>query len=125
MIAESYVSFDTAKLLKEVEFNVPCEKWYGESGVFMSGNYKECKCPTQALAARWLREVYGLHVMISPYYDCSVDAEGEIVDKQMHWGYIILYAATGNLAEDNDERFDNYEQALEAGLQKVIKLIKK
>ena len=24
-----------------------------------------------------------------------------------------------------DERFDNYEQALEAGLQKVIKLIKK
>lgn len=38
---------------------------------------------------------------------------------------MILYAATGNLAEDNDERFDNYEQALEAGLQKVIKLIKK
>ena len=63
--------------------------------------------------------------MISPYYDCSVDAEGEIVNKRMYWGYMILYAETGNLAEDNDERFDNYEQALEAGLRGVVKLIKK
>ena len=91
----------------------------------MSGNYKECKCPTQALAARWLREVHGIHVMIHPYYDCSVNADGEIVDKRMYWGYMTLYAETGNLAEDNDERFDNYEQALEAGLRGVVKLIKK
>ena len=145
MIEESYVSFDTAKLLKEAGFDLSCRGVYvtDRTGYYEFREYDnkqttddlcwntedgfqyEYLAPTQALAARWLREVYGLHVMISPYYDCSVDAEGEIVDKQMHWGYMILYAATGNLAEDNDERFDNYEQALEAGLQKVIKLIKK
>lgn len=118
MIEESYVSFDTAKMLKEVEFEAEC-------GFIVDDDGRKLYRPTQALAARWLREVYGLHVMINPYYDCSVDADGEIVDKRMYWGYMILYATTGNLAEDNDERFDNYEQALEAGLRKVIKLIKK
>lgn len=38
---------------------------------------------------------------------------------------MILYAATDSLAEVNDERFDNYEEALEAGLRKAIELIKK
>ena len=138
MIEESYVSFDTARMLKEAGFDVPCRDFFtieGDGNVVITearscrehNSFEGCfiSCPTQALAARWLREVYGLHVMISPYYDCSVDAEGEIVDKQMHWGYMILYAETGNLAEDNDERFNNYEQALEAGLQETLKLIKK
>lgn len=135
MIEEQFVSFETAKLLKEAGFDVPTSTHYSNSGeVWQSSapedynddkSCKACSRPTQALAAKWLCEVYGLHVMITPYYDCSVDADGEIVDKRMYWGYMILYAATGNLAEDNDERFDNYEQALEAGLRKVIKLIKK
>lgn len=133
MIEEQFVSFDTARLLKEAGFDVPCTSQYTEGMVVWNVEYPYnfnqddfgYSRPTQALVARWLREVYGLHVMINPYYDCSVDADGEIVDKRMYWGYMILYAATGNLAEDNDERFDNYEQALEVGLQEVIKLIKK
>lgn len=135
MNKEDYVSFEVAKLLKEAGFDVPTSTHYSNRGdVWQSSapedynddkSCKACSRPTQALAARWLREVYGIHVMINPYYDCSVDADGEIVDKRMYWGYMIIYAATGNLAEDNDERFDNYEQALEAGLRKVIKLIKK
>lgn len=145
MIEESYVSFDTAKMLKEAGFNVPCRGVYvtDRTGYYEFREYDnkqttddlcwdtedgfqyEYLAPTQALVARWLREVYGLHVMINPYYDCSVDADGEIVGKRMYWGYMILYAATGNLAEYNDERFDNYEQAFEAGLRRVIKLIKK
>ena len=145
MIEESYVSFDTAKMLKEAGVNVPCRGVYvtDRTGYYEFREYDnkqtaddlcrdtedgfqyEYLAPTQALAAKWLREVYGIHVMIHPYYDCSVDADGEIVDKRMYWGYMILYAETGNLAEDNDERFDNYEQALEAGLRGVVKLIKK
>lgn len=145
MIEEQFVSFDTAKLLKEAGFDVPCRGVYvtDRTGYYEFREYDnkqtaddlcwntedgfqyEYLAPTQALAAKWLREVYGIHVMIHPYYDCSVDADGEIVDKQMYWGYMILYAETGNLAEDNDERFDNYEQALEAGLRGVVKLIKK
>ena len=145
MIEECYVRFNTARMLKEIGLDVPCRGVYliDRTGYYEFREYDnkqtaddllwntedgfqyEYLAPTQALAAKWLREVYGIHVMIHPYYDCSVDADGEIVDKQMYWGYMILYAETGNLAEDNDERFDNYEQDLEAGLRGVVKLIKK
>lgn len=115
MIEESFVSFDTAKLLKEVGFNVPCEKWYGESGFFMSGNYKECKCPTQALAARWLRDVHGIHIFSNYFFEDGT------------WFYVIV-----DLKESDEVRaippdirsYQSNEEALEAGLQEAIKLIK-
>ena len=116
MIEESFVSFDTAKLLKEVGFNVPCEKWYGESGFFMSGNYKECKCPTQALAARWLRDVHGIHIFSNYFFEDGT------------WFYVIV-----DLKKSDEVRaihpdirsYQSSEEALEAGLQEAIKLIKK
>lgn len=119
MIAESYVSFDTAKLLKEVGFNVPCEKWYGESGFFMSGNYKECKCPTQALAARWLREVHRISV------DAAFMAPSTNIDV---WQYFIGKMDDmiwpGDF-ETSERTYATYEEAMETGLQEAIKLIKK
>ncbi len=112
MIEESFVSFDTAKLLKEVGFNVPCEKWYGESGFFMSGNYKECKCPTQALTARWLREEHNIFIQLNPTFDGWLL---DLFDLKKHQ-YILT---------NKDVNADSYEQALEDGLQEAIKLIKK
>lgn len=142
MIEEQFVSFETAKLLKDAGFDVPCRGIYRTDrtgdNVFREyerNNTKDDLCwnsadgfqyeylaPTQDLAARWLREVYNLHVTADPFGDFSLDADGEIVDKFTYWGYIILNAITGDMAEDNDERFDNYEEAFEAGLQKAIKL---
>ena len=103
MIEEQFVSFDTARMLKEVGFDLSCRGIYvtDRTGYYEFREYDnkqttddlywntedgfqyEYLAPTQALAARWLREVYGLHVMIHPHYDCSVNANGEIVDKQM------------------------------------------
>ena len=115
MIAESYVSFDTAKLLKETGFDVPCEKWYGESGFFMSGNYKECKCPTQALAARWLREEHGLFI--------------EIHHRVTGYAYFVIKIESNELLAiptiSDKMQFDIYEEAFENALRKAIKLIKK
>ena len=136
MIEESYVSFSTAKLLKEAWFDIPCRGIYvtDRTGYYEFREYdnKQTKddlrwniedgfqyeylAPTQALAARWLREVH--HYAVCVWYS----AEHE------KWFY-----AHGNL--DNmmfDEEYsisefiyDSYEQALEAGLQEAIKLIKK
>ena len=136
MIEENYVSFETAKLLKEAGFDVPCRGVYvtDRTGYYEFREYdnkqtKDDLCwntedgfqyeylaPTQALAARWLREVH--HYAVCVWYS----AEHE------KWFY-----AHGNL--DNmmfDEEYsisefiyDSYEQALEAGLQEAIKLIKK
>ena len=126
MIEEQFVSFDTARMLKEAGFDVPTSTHYSNSGeVWQSSapedyndnkSCKACSRPTQALAARWLRGVH--HYAVCVWYS----AEHE------KWFY-----AHGNL--DNmmfDEEYsisefiyDSYEEALEAGLKHGLKLIKK
>ena len=111
MIEEQYVSFDTAKMLKDAGFDVKCNNWYDEEIIFR-GEYKAFQCPTQALAARWLREVYHIHIMITPMIDgWMVD----LFDLKKHQ-YILT---------NKDANTDSYEQAFESGLQEAIKLIKK
>ena len=119
MIEEQFVSFDTARMLKEAGFDVPCEKWYGESGFFMSGNYKECKCPTQALAERWLREVHRI-VVDATFIPPSTDGNawryfiGEMDDMVWNGDYV-----------PSDEFYETYEEALEAGLKHGLESVKK
>ena len=123
MIEESYVSFDTAKLLKEAGFAVPCFNQYTDRGTVWhcdcpeNFNISQCatSCPTQALAARWLREVH--NVAIYSLYD----------DNMEQWFYFID-AFTNNSIIDgfwSGSEYDNYESAFEGGLQEAIKLIKK
>ena len=124
MIEESYVSFDTAKMLKEVGFDVPCTSQYTEGeGIWNVGypyNFNQDEFgysrPTQALAARWLREVH--HYAICVWYSAE------------HKKWFYAYGNLDNMMFDeeysiSDFIYDSYEQALEAGLQEVIKLIKK
>lgn len=131
MIEESYVSFYTAKLLKEAGFDVPCNSYYEleDSEVVRkdsigSSDYNAyedtvCSRPTQALAARWLREVHRIVVdatFIPPLFD------------GVNWQYFI-----GNMGdmvwegdfEPSDRKYSTYEEALESGLQKALKLILK
>lgn len=116
MITEQYVSFDTAKMLKEAGFDVPCDKWYGEEGFFMSGKRKSCKCPTQQLAARWLREVHGI----------VVDVVFEPPKRGKDWRYFIgnmdNMAWVGDFVP-SDGRYDTYEEAMEDALQEALRLI--
>lgn len=125
MIEESYVSFDTAKLLKEAGFDVPTSTHYSNSGeVWQSSapedcnddkSCKACSRPTQALAARWLREVY--NVAIYSLYD----------DDMEQWFYVVD-AFTKNPVINgfqSGSEYDDYESAFEDGLREAIKLIKK
>ena len=137
MLKESYVSFDTAKLLKEVGFEANLKTIYVEeekdewafwdSGAKRSDyNYFDdtIACPTQALAARWLREAHGIHVSSNIFMDSANDADGKTVDEWTFWSY-DLFDNSGRIIEESDDRYDSYEEALEAGLQKAIKLIRK
>ena len=128
MIEESYVSFDTAKLLKEAGFEANLktryveeekDEWaFWESGTKRSDyNYFDdtIACPTQALAARWLREVY--NVAIYSLYD----------DDMEQWFYVVD-AFTKNPVINgfqSGSEYDDYESAFEDGLREAIKLIKK
>ena len=126
MIEESYVSFDTAKLLKEAGFDVPCFNQYTERGTIWhcdcpeNFNKSQCatSCPTQSLATRWLREVHRI-VVDATFIPPSTDGND--------WQYFI-----GNMDdmvwksdfEPSERKYTTYEAALEEGLQEAIKYIK-
>lgn len=129
MLEESYVSFDTAKMLKEAGFEANLKTMYVEeekdewafwdSGAKRSDyNYFDdtIACPTQALAARWLREVH--HYTVCVWF--SKDHE--------KWFY--AHGDMDNMAFDTDYNisefiYRTYEEALEAGLKHCLELIKK
>ena len=123
MIEEQFVSFDTAKLLKEAGFDVPCTSQYTEGKSIWNVGYPDnfnqdefgYSRPTQALAARWLREVY--NVAIYSLYD----------DDMEQWFYFVD-AFTKNPVINgfqSGSEYDDYESAFEEGLREAIKLIKK
>ena len=134
MIEEQFVSFDIAKMLKEVGFDAPCYMQYSERGVQCNAFYPEnfnaddwgYSCPTQALAARWLREVHKIHVsseiMVYPVFD---GVGGKEVGERISWGYYVIPTERGTPIMGNDEEFNTYESALEAGLKRGLELIKK
>lgn len=129
MIEESYVSFDTAKLLKEAGFRELTKTHYSNSRqvweTAMPVDYNDdlncdtCSRPTQALAARWLREVHRIVVDVT-FIPPSVN--GDV------WQYFIgdmdELVWKGDF-EPSERKYSTYEEALEEGLQEAIKLIKK
>lgn len=128
MIEEQYVSFETAKLLKEAGFDVPCKTYYEieDSEVVRKYGVSKhdyngmedtvCSRPTQALAARWLREVYHYAVCVwfSKDHEKWFYAHGDMNNIMFNTDYLI-----------SEFVYDSYEQALEAGLREAVKLIKK
>lgn len=96
---EQLITLETAKMLNDI---LPYRCYYQ---------------PTQSLLQKWLREIKNLHIAIIR------DACG--------YGYDICKADNGTHIADgvfdgpNDGgQWDTYEEALEAGIQKALKLIK-
>ncbi len=90
MIAEDYVSFETAKLLKEKGFDEKCQAMYDKDGHFVPFNFKlltkadkrlfVADAPTLQMAMKWLREIHNLYINIFvtwkdkiPHYQWSID----------------------------------------------------
>lgn len=129
MIEENYVSFDTAKLLKEAGFDVECDWFYINDGsvdtgiVIRSTSSRDHNMgtgflsrPTLALAARWLREVhhYAVCVWYSAEHEKWFYAHGNLDNMMFDEEYSI-----------SDFIYDSYEEALEAGLKRGLELVKK
>lgn len=78
MITEDYVSFETAKLLKEKGFDECCPVKYKyvkefdsylQTTEYVNDNFEKYyyPCPTLQMAMKWLREVHNLHIITLPY----------------------------------------------------------
>lgn len=118
MITEDYVSFETAKLLKEKGFDEECQQYYGD--------YKY-PCPTLQMAMKWLREVHNIDVVI----DVVVGMLGVKVYFPLISTYKPLKDSTSKVRQikrgiyykdDNgvipaSQHFDFYEEACEEAIK--------
>jgi hypothetical protein len=117
MITEDYVSFETAKLLKEKGFE--CDNlhyYYDEDGdlLFSAWNIGAGKnrlvAPTLQMAMKWLRELHHCVICITPLtFYC-----GEIVSK---WGYCIWADDNTEVDEESSPRLESYEEACESAIK--------
>lgn len=143
---EQLISFKTAKLAKEKGFDWKCRgrihcshyhlvkdniipinvgtnnneifaPFKNHNKHFENGTQTYTSLPTQSLLQKWLREVHNIHFEIKPIFD--------VPDNLKPYHISILKNPSGKGFEFKIVgTFDTYEETLEIGLQKALKLIK-
>lgn len=122
ILREDYVSFETAKLLKEKGFDESTSMVYVSYGDLcklnkydsirnsnyndITKNYFEYTAPTLQMAMKWLRENYKLHIDVDP-------SEG-------NWNPTVLELENWTCAVKFGDKIpiqDSYEQACEAAIK--------
>ena len=141
-ISEDYVSFETAKLLKEKGFDEKCQKVYMHNGqllwaqIFMEGesfvnnkdidlvaNYNDWitytqgeyayLCPTLQMAMKWLREVHNLFIQI-----CIIPHTTITIEQKYYFFTIHKDRRTLAFRKDfTSEYYFTYEEACEAAIK--------
>ena len=124
MITEDYVSFETAKLLKEKGFNEEVLTYYiydTESKFYEfrlddrwdnPNNFPgDCiSAPTIQMAMKWLREKYNLEIY--PYHN------NPTIYNSKWWFEVIEYPnSIAEYESGKDEEFDTYEQVCDTAIK--------
>lgn len=141
-----YVSFETAKLLKEKGFDEFTVGFYGSkrglyigsSSLYNSINnrvtfannlhkvqYEDviAAAPTLYEAQMWLMEELGLCIVVSPYvYVDEYDDEGYPCGTAMYWE-VSIYSMSDGFQRKLDRCYDIYEDAFDKGIQEALKMI--
>ena len=116
MITEDYVSFETAKLLKEKGFDEKCYVNYNFNGETQHFNYHTpsdgVACPTLQMAMKWLREVHHCHIIIN--YTFKADAN--LSEDYIAYCYSVENANI-YIQYTHNEWYDIYEQACKAAIK--------
>ena len=119
-ITEDYVSFETAKLLKEKGFNDElCHMWYNirkDVGYYVSsvGVKNHLPAPTLQMAMKWLREMYNIFIVIEPHLYDYVN--------ERNASYVCSIWVGDNYYENlTSTDFPSYEEAIEAALKYSLK----
>ena len=139
MVEEEYVSFETAKLLKEKGFDERTEFLYEKSKTFNNGNHKliesyslnkellpECySAPTQSLVMRWLRETQKIVICINMLNE-NHKGNNDYTNPDRWWYYFDIVNNKGVFREELQpeplsNEYDSYEEACEAAIQYCLK----
>lgn len=119
-IQEDYVSFETAKLLKDKGFNVPCRNYYSKGGVLRCGTIysnsilnpvNATSAPTLQMACKWLREVHKLGIFPSTYTNITRNNTIHV------YGTAIVNLNTYELMTSDYMARDTYNEACETAIK--------
>ena len=121
MVKESYVDFDTAKLLKEKGFDEECRGFFHtafESPRLSTWNidrknsdYKECvSSPTYQMVMAWLRAKH--NIMVEIYLPHEYEHEEEIWDGK--YCFELFSLTNGHSIFWDETEYSTYEDAVEA-----------
>lgn len=132
MITEDYVSFETAKLLKEKGFDEPTTKSYYTEGfenpMIFSHDLLPCirpnefLCPTLQMVMKWFRKEHQIGIFPSQYHIYKDNA----VSDEFGYGVEIIKLGTDIPLNPNEEKisdkgryftYTSYEQACEAAIK--------
>lgn len=128
MITEDYVSFETAKLLKEKGFDEPVLKFYDHKGKVAELYYRPqnksitgdtYKCPTLQMAMKWLRKKHNLYVTSVPNGIGEQIFYPLIYKNYDEYGWIVLSSSLRNGFQDTE--FSSPEEACEAAIKYCLK----
>ena len=132
MITEDYVSFETAKLLREKGFDCACKVWYSEYTSQFGGekytsiefdnhnkfneNYKFiCSAPTLQMAMKWLREVHKIYIQVVPLVPEYYEKDEYVYRFQYkRLKHIPIY---DKMAYIDDTQYITYEKACDAAIK--------
>ena len=132
-ITEDYVSFETAKLLKEKGFDEYCPLWYNldkptegpffykEIGWYGHNSYdyngkRIISAPTLQMAMKWLRKEHKIIPII---------LTGEYSQKPLYYWFRIDAIIEGRLKDaiyrEDVKEFSSHEEACDAAIQYCLK----
>lgn len=142
---EQFISYETALLAKEKGYDDLCRLFYDKDGGICghpenmgknsTSNFKSfmCSAPEQFELSKWLREQHGIHLYADWYwhesdgyvytFDLSYVPK-EFEDAKRRVSHVIRINSYSAYDAVYDGGFDTFEQALEAGLQKALTLIR-
>ena len=110
-ISEDYVSFETAKLLKEKGFDqnyatyyLDGQVWRHYHGEVIPKGKQIYAAPTQAVVMKWLREVHKLYITISHRFSHNADQD-------------VCFSYYINIDTAEDGEYMTYEEACEAAIK--------
>ena len=119
MITEDYVSFETAKLLKEKGFDEYTAMVYNQNGSFIPNGAIEdtyqtfYSAPTLQMVMKWLREVHKIGIFPSTY----TFTIGYGTEERHPYGTAIINLVTYELITNDIMPRNSYEQAAEAAIK--------
>ena len=125
MITEDYVSFETAKLLKEKGFNECCYGYYYKPKHLSHNTFDitnseleedSCSAPTLQMALKWLRKK-GFHIFVPLEIDYDEDERGAKWYHDAAYYPEIIRVSDGKIMYDDGSLYAKPEHAYEVAIK--------